>query len=179
MTSLSQSMESTTVSFSVVLGLKKYSQRVDCFMGAVHCGHVIWTRVVEHRVPIGQHQYSAGTDVKDAHWITHEQGDDGRHTALKQGSDVLEKSAGAGKTGAQAQPSQASGGGAQLRIQGLNVSATIWKLHSPKIRQATHASTSTCCYSQKVCPLQNSYAEIHSQCDRVGRSELWNPQKRD
>lgn len=112
MTSLSQSMESTTVSFSVVLGLKKYSQRVDCFMGAVHCGHVIWTRVVEHRVPIGQHQYSAGTDVKDAHWITHEQGDDGRHTALKQCSDVLEKSAGAGKTGAQAQPSQASVEGA-------------------------------------------------------------------
>lgn len=69
--------------------------------------------------------------------------------------------------------------GAQLRRQGRNVSAPIWKLHSPKIRQATHASTSTCCYSPKVCPLQNSYAEIHSQCDSVGRSGLWTPQERD
>ena len=103
---LSQSMESITVLSQ--WSWEKYSQRVDCFVGAVHCGHIIWTRVVQHRVPIGQHQYSAGTDVKDAHWVTHEQGDDGCHTALKQCSDVLEKSAGAGETGAQAQHSQAS-----------------------------------------------------------------------
>lgn len=72
-------------------------------MSTVYCGNIIWTWVVKHRVPIRKHQHAAGTDGKDAHWLTHEQGDDGCHTALKQRSDVLGKSTGAGETGAQSQ----------------------------------------------------------------------------
>lgn len=150
---------------SFLSGLKKYSQRVDCFMGAVHCGHVIWTRVVEHRVPIGQHQYSAGTDVKDAHRITHEQGDDGRHTALEQRSDVLENSAGAGETGAQAQPSQASVEGAhssghraemsQLRSGSYTLQRS-GKPHTPApqpvvtVRRSVHSKILTLKYTLSV-----------------------------
>ncbi len=69
-------------------------QRVHGLLSAVQRVDVVWTRVVQHGVPVWEHLDSAGTDTEHSHRLSDQQGDHSRHAALQHGDDVLQQSAG-------------------------------------------------------------------------------------
>ena len=59
---------------------------------------IVWTRIVQHGVPVWQHLDSTGSDGEHSHRFCDQQGDHSWHAALQHGCDVLQQSTGTDRT---------------------------------------------------------------------------------